>query len=428
MPPATSQVARLGSSGARAVLIGIPGFDELPSLPAVANNLEALSRLLRSSDVFGMSEDHCAVLTGSVNPAQIDKVVRSAARTAEKALIIYYAGHGLIDPVDGSLYLAVKNSDPDLVASTAVPYEWIRRAVVVGPAIRVIVLDCCFSARALNTMSGGLGIADSAEVEGTAVLAAAARNVKAVSPEGEQYTAFTGELVAILESGLALDQEFITLDWIYREMERSLRSKGRPIPQRAFRNTVGELAFRNRAWASPGQAADAFPSKATDAPADEIPSLAATNPLSESALLLISHANSSRTVAEALVRHIEASAVPRTRILTHSASLSEALGTGQIIIALIDPQYLVDPEIALSHSLQAVRRQDGEPDSVLIPVIARSCNWERTPIGEMQILPRDGRPLDQLTDLDAGLADIAEEITAIARRRRGVLQPRRLRR
>ena len=44
-------------------------------------------------------------------------------------------------------------------------------------------------------------LAAAAEVEGTAVLAAAHENRAALAQPGERYTAFTGELVSALEKG-----------------------------------------------------------------------------------------------------------------------------------------------------------------------------------------------------------------------------------
>lgn len=68
---------------------------------------------------------------------------------------------------------------------------------------KVVILDCCWSGKALKGATMGADdLAAIAAVKGTAVLTACASTAKALSPAGEDCTAFTGALTQILYEGI----------------------------------------------------------------------------------------------------------------------------------------------------------------------------------------------------------------------------------
>jgi hypothetical protein len=86
-------------------------------------------------------------------------------------------------------------------------------------------------------------LAAQADVEGTYLLAAASENRQALAPPEEFHTAFTGELLAILTTGIAGGPEQLDLDSVFRELRKSLSAKGRPVPQGRERNSNGRLVL-----------------------------------------------------------------------------------------------------------------------------------------------------------------------------------------
>jgi hypothetical protein len=92
-------------------------------------------------------------------------------------------------------------------------------------------------------------VVDEASAEGTFVLAATAENRVALAPPSARYTAFTGELLAIIRDGIIGYGPVLDLDCVYQHLLASMRSKGLPLPQKRDRNTAGQAALvRNQAF------------------------------------------------------------------------------------------------------------------------------------------------------------------------------------
>jgi tetratricopeptide (TPR) repeat protein len=233
----------------RAVLVGCAIYDSLESLPAVTNNLDQFARLLADPDLWGLPPENCTTLA---DPRTVDVVldaVHEAAVAATDTLIVYFAGHGLLDPRNSDLYLALPQSSLQRLHK-AVRYDDIRREVIdtAGCPGKVVILDCCYSGQA---MIGGMGVAtemaDQARIEGSYLLTASAETKLALAPIGEEFTAFTGEVIAALRRGVVDGPELLDLDTLYWHVRRELEAKGRPIPQQRVRNDGHSLALvRNR--------------------------------------------------------------------------------------------------------------------------------------------------------------------------------------
>ncbi|MFL4905085.1 caspase domain-containing protein [Streptomyces sp. MMS24-I2-30] len=254
-------VALSDPTSSQAVLVGVHTYAVLEDLTAVANNLRGLREVLTEPTVWGLPEDSCTVIEQPSRTDQVLDVVRERGRLAEDTLLVYYAGHGLTDPHTDELYLALANSDPER-EYTSLRYEYLRRAVLdLGARARrtVVILDCCYSGRALlGRMSASAHIADQAAVEGTCLLTASAETRPALSPPGETYTAFTGELIGVLRDGIAQGPDPVDMDTLYRHVHRRLAARSRPLPQQRSRNTGGLIAIaRNRSAPGSGGGADA---------------------------------------------------------------------------------------------------------------------------------------------------------------------------
>ncbi|MGW7597908.1 caspase, EACC1-associated type [Streptomyces antimycoticus] len=239
----------------RAVLIGTSGYAHLEQIPAVATNLSALAAALCAPGSWGLAPEHCTVVEDPATAVEVLEAVRTAAEEATDTLLVYFAGHGLVEPRRGELFLGLTGSIQHR-SYTGLPYGTLRDVVLDGRAARqVMLLDCCFSGRVLGFMSAASAeaVIDQVEIEGTYLLASVPDTSFALAPPGEHHTAFTGELLRLLRQGVPGGPELLDLDTVYAQVYAALRAKGRPLPQKRDRNTAGGLALaRNAAWAPPG--------------------------------------------------------------------------------------------------------------------------------------------------------------------------------
>lgn len=238
-------------AASRAVLIGVTTYEHesMDPLPAVANNLATLSSLFTDPDVWGLAPEHCTTLLNPQSAGEVLDAVNRAAREAREALVVYYAGHGLLDD-RSELYLAMSDTDKSRIFR-GVRYDDVRREVV-GTALKchskVVILDCCFSGRALLGGMGGQGeVANHASIDGTYLMTASAETRMAMAPIGEEYTAFTGALVENLAEGLADGPDLLDLETLFFHVRARMLERNFPVPQQRTRNDGRAIAIaRNR--------------------------------------------------------------------------------------------------------------------------------------------------------------------------------------
>ncbi len=227
----------------RAVLIGASHFTaagpDLPDIPAVEANLTALRQILTSPATGVLKPELCRVLVDPTSTDEVGTALSDLAATATDLLLVYYAGHGLVDD-RGRLHLALVHTHPYRARWTALPLDLLREEIAnSAAATRVLVLDCCFSGRAIEAMADDQGvISGQLEVTGTYTLTSTTANAPSHAPTGDRYTAFTGALLRALDKA-----DPLTLNQIYITVNRDLAARNLPRPQRRVVNTAGDLAL-----------------------------------------------------------------------------------------------------------------------------------------------------------------------------------------
>lgn len=242
----------------RVVLIGCSQYSELPALPSVHNNVGGLAAILRDPGIWGIPEQFCTVVQNPSGAEGLIEPISEAAEQATDTLLVYYAGHGLVDR-RGELQLSVTKSVVDKPYHR-VDFEWVRDVIVDSPAKRrIVILDCCYSGRAADGIAmGETEYAEQAAVDGSFVLTATPANRLALAPADQEYTAFTQELIDTLAVGLGGGGELISLTEIFANIKVRLRSRNMPVPQARDQNSVGaETMFRNKAFRAGGALWDA---------------------------------------------------------------------------------------------------------------------------------------------------------------------------
>ncbi|MGD3111562.1 caspase family protein [Streptomyces sp. YGL11-2] len=250
----------------RAILIGTGAHaDEsgLPGLPAIGANLAHLWRVLTDPATGSLPPEHCVTVADPATASEVGSLLARVAQEATDLLFVYYVGHGLVDD-RGRLHLALSHTDTANIRWTALPFETLREELLDSPAaIRVLVLDCCFSGRATEAMTSGHStVAGQIDVAGTYTLASTSANAVAYAPQGTTHTAFTGALLAALQGPVALN-----LNDLFEEVRRDLAVRGMPRPQRRVINNAGDLVLVRRhdsVTSRPDPAIESSPAESTD--------------------------------------------------------------------------------------------------------------------------------------------------------------------
>jgi actin-like ATPase involved in cell morphogenesis len=245
----------------RAVLIGTSIYEYLENLPAVRNNLSGFRDALLDPARGGLRADRCTIIQEPTSSLAVFEALKSEAEAAEDTLLVYFAGHGKAD-FRNELYLCLPGTaaDPDLLWGNSLPYNQLRGAVAQSRAAKkVVILDCCFSGRAVTGyMSGDEAITGELGIEGTYILTATKANIRAEARQGERYTAFTGVLLELLRDGIPDAPELLTVARIFQNLKSTLISRRLPEPDQNNNGTIADLALtRNAAY---GRTAAARPS------------------------------------------------------------------------------------------------------------------------------------------------------------------------
>jgi hypothetical protein len=91
------------------------------------------------------------------------------------------------------------------------------------------------------------------------------------------------------------------------------------------------------------------------------------------------------------------------------------LERAKIILLLISADFIAS-EYCCGKDLALQRHESGE--TIVVPIMLRSCDWRSAPFGKLQGLPKEMRPVTAWEDRDAAWTNVALGIREIAEGRR----------
>ena len=244
----------------RAVLIGTATYRDstFPPVPAAANSLNGMRQILTDPGLCGWPHDRVTVIEDPADMRRLVQTLRRMAKETADVLLVYFAGHGVIVP-RGELCLVLTDTDSGDPDITGLPYHHVREALLDSPArLKVSVLDCCYSGRAIEALSGAIQIASTTDVQGVYTVTASDQtaHVPPLAEQANTTTSFTGELLDLIRTGIPGGPEWLTLDLLYRHLRDRLRQRGLPDPNQRGVDTAAQFSFtRNaahRSHAAPG--------------------------------------------------------------------------------------------------------------------------------------------------------------------------------
>lgn len=103
--------------------------------------------------------------------------------------------------------------------------------------------------------------------------------------------------------------------------------------------------------------------------------------------------------------------------------IADELRRADVILVLISANFLASSyayPVELKHALERHERGDVR----LVPIIVRDCDWQTSPIGVLQVLPRNAQPVSNWPDPDNAYTDIVRGLRRlVAARRMGPSPP-----
>ncbi len=240
-----------------ALIIGNSQYEDtsLAQLVTPDADVNALAETLRDLEIGAF--DDVAVLIDQ--PAfAVRRAIASffAGKGREDLLLLYFSGHGIRDD-RGQLFLAVKDSEHNLLRGTAIPAAYITEEMDNSRSrSQVLILDCCHSGAFARGMKGapGASVGTAAAFEGTGSgrVVLTATNSTQYAWEGDQLvgqpenSVFTHYLIEGLRSG-APDTDAdgkITLDELYNYVyEQVVDQTPRQTPGKWSYGQQGEIVI-----------------------------------------------------------------------------------------------------------------------------------------------------------------------------------------
>jgi WD40 repeat protein len=201
--------------------------------------------MLTDPDLGGWPPERVTVMENPVDMSRVVLTLRRLARDTTEVLLIYYVGHGVLSE-RANLCLTLSDTDPEEPDVTGLEYDRLRNALINSQArIKVVILDCCYSGRAIEALSGVEGIADSTEIAGTYTLTASdlTAHVVAAELQKNKLTSFTGELLGLINEGIPDGPDRLTLELLYPRLRSRLEAQDLPKPNRRGTDTAGRFPF-----------------------------------------------------------------------------------------------------------------------------------------------------------------------------------------
>jgi DNA-binding XRE family transcriptional regulator len=95
-----------------------------------------------------------------------------------------------------------------------------------------------------------------------------------------------------------------------------------------------------------------------------------------------------------------------------SQEIDTHLNDAEVILLLITANF-ISSDYCYGVEMQRALEMHEKGIAHVIPVLLRSCRWKETPIGQLQVLPTDGRPVNQWRNRDEAFEDVVDGISKV---------------
>lgn len=88
-------------------------------------------------------------------------------------------------------------------------------------------------------------------------------------------------------------------------------------------------------------------------------------------------------------------------------SIDNELNSADIVLLLVSIDF-INSQYCYDVELEAAMERNARGETVVVPIILRSCMWQHTPFAKLQALPRDAKAVTSWPNPDEAFADVAE--------------------
>jgi uncharacterized caspase-like protein len=243
--------------GRYALVIGNSEYQDLKfaQLVTPSEDVNDLVAVLQSREIGGFDEVE-SFINRSVLEVRRAVARHFASKKPDDLLVLYFSGHGVRDD-RGLLYLAVRDTEYDLLNATAMPASYITEEMDRSRSRRqVLVLDCChsgaFAQGAKGTAQEAVGTGTAFEGTGFGRTVLTATDATQFAWEGDRLigqaenSVFTHYLVEGLRTGAA-DRDSdgrITLDELYDYLyAQVVQATPKQTPRKFTYNQQGDVVI-----------------------------------------------------------------------------------------------------------------------------------------------------------------------------------------
>lgn len=92
--------------------------------------------------------------------------------------------------------------------------------------------------------------------------------------------------------------------------------------------------------------------------------------------------------------------------------IKRQLLSAHIILLLVSPDFIESRYCYNLEMKEALARHE-KGEAVVIPVVLRPCTWKDTPIGKLEALPTDGKPITTWSNVDTATLNVATGIIEV---------------
>ena len=425
----------------RSALIVISGDYADPALKrlrAPVGDAQALAAVLRDPFIGGFEVR--TLLNEQAHVVNLAVEEFFADRRPDDLLLTYFFCLGIKD-VGDELYFAASNTVLDRPGATAVAAEFVSRCISRSRSRQVVLLlDCPYVGlfERGTTARPTKGMASEARYggEGQAVIASSStveyrfEGDQLVSTRAVVPSVFTNALVEGLQTGDAdRDRDgVVTLDELYDYIYANVgAATPNQTPTKWISGLQSGVIIARRA--EPVITPAPLPSelKQTQGMASREMSKSGETPIITPSTPAVSRRKFDGRKAKLFISYSHRDDRYREQLVTHLAGLrrqgviadwhdrkivpgkewreaiDQNLNTADCVLLLVSPDFLAS-DYCYSIEMQRTLEKHWEGDVLVIPVIVRPSDWQNTPLGDLEALPKDAKPVVEWGPQRSGMA------------------------